>query len=96
MMGSYVIEPISMLAGICLLAAIAQRAAWRVRLPAIGALITWILTSVIVHYVVGFNYDLALLFGAMVVVTGPTVSVPMLRTVRPVRRVANILHWEAN
>ena len=60
----------------------------------IGALITWILTSVIVHYVVGFDYDLALLIGAMVVVTGPTVIVPMLRTVRPVKRVANILRWE--
>lgn len=158
MIGSYVIEPLSMLAGICLLRAIAQWVAWRVRLPAIlfllvfgllagpvagilkpdelfgdllfpiislsvavilfegsltlkfselkeigstvrnlvtiGAFITWILTSVIVHYVVGFDYDLALLFGAMVVVTGPTVIVPMLRTVRPVKRVANILRWE--
>ncbi len=30
----------------------------------------------------------------MVVVTGPTVIVPMLRTVRPTHRVANILRWE--
>ena len=35
MTGSYVIEPLSMLAGICVLAAIAQWVAWRVRLPAI-------------------------------------------------------------
>lgn len=63
-------------------------------LVTIGALISWVVTSVIVHLVVGFDYDLAILFGAMVVVTGPTVIVPMLRTVRPVKKVANILRWE--
>ncbi|MBT7372080.1 MAG: sodium:proton antiporter [Gammaproteobacteria bacterium] len=63
-------------------------------LVTIGALITWLVTSVTVHLSLGFDFDLAMLFGAMVVVTGPTVIVPMLRTVRPVRRVANILRWE--
>lgn len=63
-------------------------------LVTIGALITWVITSVIAHYAIGFDYDMAFLFGAMVVVTGPTVIVPMLRTVRPVKRVADILRWE--
>lgn len=63
-------------------------------LVTIGAFVTWLLTSLIVHYLVGFSFDLVLLFGAMVVVTGPTVIVPMLRTVRPNRRIANILRWE--
>ena len=63
-------------------------------LVTLGALLTWIITAVIVHWVVGFDYALAALFGAMVVVTGPTVVMPMLRTVRPVRKVANILRWE--
>ena len=40
------------------------------------------ITAVIAYYAVGFEFDMALLFGAMVVVTGPTVIVPMLRTVR--------------
>jgi len=152
------ISPLLALAGIGLLAAVAQWAAWRVRLPAIlfllvfgilagpvaglvnpdalfgdllfpiislsvavilfegaltlklselkeigttvrnlvtiGALITWVITSVIAHLAIGFDYDMAFLFGAMVVVTGPTVIVPMLRTVRPVKRVADILRWE--
>jgi NhaP-type Na+/H+ or K+/H+ antiporter len=155
---SSVISPLLALAGIGLLAAVAQWAAWRVRLPAIlfllifgilvgpvaglldpdalfgdllfpiislsvavilfegaltlklselkeigstvrnlvtiGALITWVITSVIAHLAIGFDYDMAFLFGAMVVVTGPTVIVPMLRTVRPVKRVADILRWE--
>ncbi len=63
-------------------------------LVTVGALVTWMLTSVLAFYLVGFGFDLALLFGAMVVVTGPTVIVPMLRTVRPNRRIANILRWE--
>lgn len=63
-------------------------------LVTIGALITLLVTGASVHLILGFSVDMALLFGAMVVVTGPTVIVPMLRTVRPVRRVANILRWE--
>ncbi len=63
-------------------------------LVTIGALITWLIAATAAHFTVGLPYDLALLFGAMVVVTGPTVIVPMLRTVRPVKRVANILRWE--
>ncbi len=63
-------------------------------LVSVGALITWAVTSVAAHYAIGFSFDLAMLFGAMVVVTGPTVIVPMLRTVRPSRRIANILRWE--
>ena len=63
-------------------------------LVSIGALITWLVTSLTVHYLIGFTHDLAMLFGAMVVVTGPTVIVPMLRTVRPTQRIANILRWE--
>ncbi len=63
-------------------------------LVTIGTLVTWLVTALIVHLVMGFDLALATLFGAMVVVTGPTVIVPMLRTVRPVRKVANILRWE--
>lgn len=63
-------------------------------LVTIGALLTWVITASIVHLVAGFEYDLALLIGAMLVVTGPTVITPMLRTVRPVKKVANILRWE--
>ncbi len=63
-------------------------------LVTVGALVTWAITSWLVHTVIGFEYKLAFLFGAVVVVTGPTVIVPMLRTVRPNKRIANILRWE--
>tara|TARA_B100001964_G_scaffold244736_1_gene327537 strand:+ start:3525 stop:5324 length:1800 start_codon:yes stop_codon:yes gene_type:complete len=63
-------------------------------LVTIGAFVTWAITSWLVHTLIGFEYKLAFLFGAVVVVTGPTVIVPMLRTVRPNKRIANILRWE--
>lgn len=63
-------------------------------LVTIGALVTWAITALLVHYLVGFDIKLSILFGAVVVVTGPTVIVPMLRSVRPNRRIANILRWE--
>ena len=59
-----------------------------------GALITWAITSLAAWYFVGFDVKLAFLFGAVVVVTGPTVVVPMLRSVRPNARISNILRWE--
>ena len=63
-------------------------------LVTIGALITWIVVSAAAHFIVGLAPGIALLFGALVVVTGPTVIVPMLRTVRPTEGVANTLRWE--
>lgn len=64
------------------------------RLVSVGMLITWLITATITRLTVDFPWDLALLFGAITVVTGPTVIVPMLRTIRPKASVANILRWE--
>jgi CPA1 family monovalent cation:H+ antiporter len=60
----------------------------------IGVLIAWVTITLGTHYIVGFAWDLSVLFGALMVVTGPTVIVPMLRTVRPNAKIANILRWE--
>ena len=64
------------------------------KLVTIGALVTWGVAAVAAHFIVQLEWGLALLFGALVVVTGPTVIVPMLRTVRPTEAVANTLRWE--
>ena len=63
-------------------------------LVTVGALVTWVITALLAYHVLGLSFDLAVLFGAVVVVTGPTVIVPMLRTVRPNRRIAEVLRWE--
>ena len=60
----------------------------------VGALITWFITAAATHYLFGFEYKLAFLFGAVVIVTGPTVIMPMIRSVRPNSNIANVLRWE--
>lgn len=60
----------------------------------IGMLATWMVTAAGARMVLGFSWEVAFLFGAVMVVTGPTVIIPMLRTVRPKASVANILRWE--
>ncbi|MFA6686219.1 MAG: cation:proton antiporter, partial [Desulfuromonas sp.] len=63
-------------------------------LVSIGTLITWILTTLLTRYILNLSWEISLLFGAISVVTGPTVIAPMLRTVRPTQAVANVLRWE--
>jgi len=59
-----------------------------------GALITWLIIGYSTYHLLNLPIELAFLFGAIVVVTGPTVIIPMLRTVRPNTKVANVLRWE--
>ena len=60
----------------------------------IGALLTWLIIAYSTHYLFDFPFELAFLFGAIVIVTGPTVIIPMLRTVRPNAKISNVLRWE--
>ncbi len=64
------------------------------RLVTLGALTTWAVITLATHWLLGFDWMLALLFGTLTLVTGPTVIVPMLRVVRPKASIANILRWE--
>ncbi|MCZ4303679.1 sodium:proton antiporter [Zoogloeaceae bacterium G21618-S1] len=59
-----------------------------------GALVTWVIVTLATQWITGISWGLATLFGAVMVVTGPTVIVPMLRTVRPTMHIANVLRWE--
>ena len=64
------------------------------RMVTSGLLVTWMVVTLATYHLLDFPFELALLFGALTVVTGPTVIVPLLRTVRPTARIANILRWE--
>jgi NhaP-type Na+/H+ or K+/H+ antiporter len=64
------------------------------RLVTLGMLVTGIIVACAARWLTDLSWSLSLLFGSLVVVTGPTVIVPLLRTVRPVGRVADILRWE--
>lgn len=65
-----------------------------IHLVTIGTLVTWLVIGAATHYVLGFGWEMAMLFGALVVVTGPTVIVPMLRSIKPKSQLASILRWE--
>ncbi len=60
----------------------------------VGVLITWAGMTLGAYAILGFDWSLALLFGAIVTVTGPTVIVPLLRSLQPSERIGNILRWE--
>lgn len=60
----------------------------------IGTITTWTITTLLTRYILDLSWELSLLFGAISVVTGPTVIGPMLRTVRPTQAISNILRWE--
>ncbi|MEO7063691.1 MAG: sodium:proton antiporter [Dokdonella sp.] len=64
------------------------------RLVSVGALLTLVILAAAGHWIAGLPWPMAALFGALTCVTGPTVVVPMLRSVRPNSRIANVLRWE--
>ena len=64
------------------------------RLVSTGTVICWVIIAIATHYLIGFDWQMSFLFGSLVVVTGPTVIVPMLRTVRVNSKISNILRWE--
>lgn len=59
-----------------------------------GALITWTLSTAAAYFLLGFELPIATLQGAILVVTGPTVVIPLLQHVRPSGQVSSIARWE--
>ena len=60
-----------------------------------GLLLTTIVGMLAAHFALGFGWRLAALFGALVCVTGPSVIIPLLRSVRVNERLRAILMGEA-
>lgn len=59
-----------------------------------GPIITLVGGGLAAHYFLGLDYELAFLFGALIIVSGPTVVMPILRNTRPNERINTILKWE--
>lgn len=64
-----------------------------VRLCTVTVAIAWVLITAS-GIVSGISWQLSLLIGALLVVTGPTVIGPIVRQLRPTRRVSSMLRWE--
>jgi len=60
----------------------------------IGTLVTWSLTSLAAYYFIPLTWNFSVLLGAILVVTGPTVIMPLLRLVKPKGQINSILKWE--
>jgi len=64
-------------------------------LVTVGVLVAWILTSLIARYIAQLDWPLAILFGALLTVTGPTVVQPLLKRIHVSKRIKTILEGEA-
>ncbi len=60
----------------------------------LGALITWIGATLLCKFIIGTDWTISILYGSLVIVTGPTVIAPLLKTVPVNKRIRTILKWE--
>ncbi|MDA1353808.1 MAG: sodium:proton antiporter [bacterium] len=60
----------------------------------IGTPITYFLIILGSYFILGFSKNLAIIFGAMMVMTGPTVILPLLRQVKLGRHLSSLIRWE--
>ncbi len=66
-----------------------------IRLVTVGLVITWLMvTGTTALLFGGIGTGLAFLIGAVLVVSGPTVVLPLLAYIRPARDVRSVLKWE--
>jgi len=64
------------------------------RLIILGAPIGWFLISAGLHAIADLSWAVSVTFGGLLVVTGPTVIMPLLRSARLKARVSSLLKWE--
>ncbi|MEP0189225.1 MAG: sodium:proton antiporter [Erythrobacter sp.] len=68
------------------------KAVWR--LATVGVVVGWGLGSVAASEIGGLAWPVAILFGGILIVTGPTVVIPLLRQAKVQPRPNSILKWE--
>ncbi len=64
------------------------------RLITLGSLVTFTGATLAAYFIVGVPLKISLLFGSLIIVTGPTVIAPILRNAHLNRNVATVLKWE--
>lgn len=64
------------------------------RMVTVGVIVNAFCMTVAAHYLIDLSWSLSALFGAIMIVTGPTVIMPMLKVVRVKGKIADILRWE--
>lgn len=64
------------------------------RLCTLGVVITWAFAGTGALVLLGLDHRVAILLGAILTLSGPTVVLPLLDFVRPTERVGSVLRWE--
>lgn len=64
------------------------------RLTLLAPPMAWLLGGLAAHYVAGLSWPVSWVLGAILVVTGPTVILPLLRQARLNKDSASLLKWE--
>ncbi|MEO1051229.1 MAG: sodium:proton antiporter [Bacteroidota bacterium] len=59
-----------------------------------GSIVTFVGGGIASHYLLGLGWPMAFLFGGLIIVSGPTVVLPILRNVKPNNSINTILKWE--
>ncbi|MBY8975149.1 sodium:proton antiporter [Rhodobacteraceae bacterium NNCM2] len=65
------------------------------RLCTWGAVLSWVLNTAAGYYIAGLSFTSSAIFGGILVVTGPTVIIPLLRQAKLSSRASSTLRWEA-
>lgn len=72
------------------------RSTWKpvTLLVSVGALVTWVVAGISAYYIFELDQSIAVLLGAILIVTGPTVVGPLLSHIRPSGDSGLVLKWE--
>ncbi len=65
-----------------------------IRLLTFGVLVTWLLSAASIYLVFDVPREMAVLIGAIIIVSGPTVVLPILEFIAPSEKVRSVLKWE--
>jgi NhaP-type Na+/H+ or K+/H+ antiporter len=64
------------------------------QLVSTGVIVTWITATAAAYLLLDLTLSLSILLGAILVVTGPTVVIPLLQHLRVVNRIGSVARWE--
>lgn len=65
-----------------------------VKLITVAVIVTFIGAGIAAHFIFGLSWQIAFLFAALIIVTGPTVITPILRNIPMKKDISAILKWE--
>ncbi len=65
-----------------------------INIISVGTCITFVLSSISIYYCLGTGWDIAILTGSILTVTGPTVIVPLLKRIKVTHKIGDLLMWE--